>query len=127
MNIMAILYHEVSIAVCLFCRAMSTAPGDRKSDVEGTPMGGGPIKGAKEVTGGYLNYAFIVGNLVLAWFGWFLAMCAISALQHEYSNNSEGVNPDLNGWLPSEGVFAGFAINSGYPALPPNRLLRFEW
>jgi len=89
-------------------------------------MGGGPVKGAKEVTGGYLNYAFIVGNLVLAWFGWFLAMCSISALQHQYSNNPEGVNPELNGWA-AEGVFAGFAINSGYPALPPNRLLRFEW
>lgn len=90
-------------------------------------MGGGPIKGAKELTGGYLNYAFIVGNLALAWFGWFIALCSISALQHQYKKGASSINTGVNGWLPTEGNFAGFAINSGYPALPPNRILRFEW
>ena len=106
---------------------MSTAQGDRKSDIEGTPMGGGPVKGAKELTGGYLNYMFIVINLLLAWFGWFVALCSIIALQHRYRKDGDDINPDVNGWLPSEGNLAGFAINSGYPALPGSRLIRFEW
>ena len=114
---------------------MSTAPGDRKSDVEGTPGAGGP-KGAAELTGGYMNYVFIILNIALAWLGWILLLASIIALQHQF-NKDQNINPDANNWLQlgKDGgnaaaeyfTFAGFAINSGYPALQPGRILRFEW
>lgn len=117
---------------------MSTAPGDRKSDIEGTPGAGGP-KGAAELTGGYMNYVFIVLNLVLAWLGMLLVLASLAALQHQY-NETQDIASETNNWLvlqkdaaagtngaPVYHTFAGFAINSGYPALPPGRLLRFEW
>ena len=113
---------------------MSTAPGDRKSDIEGTPMAGGP-KGAAELTGGYMNYMFIVLNIAVAWLGWILLLASIIALQHQF-NSDQDIAPDTNNWYrldkdigsdPSVHTFAGYAINSGYPALQPGRLLRFEW
>lgn len=113
------------------CRRMSTAPGDRKSDIEGTPGAGGP-KGAAELTGGYMNYVFIVLNIALAWLGWILLLASIIALQHQF-NKTQDIEPDTNNWyqLQKDGgayhTFAGFAINAGYPALQPGRILRFEW
>ena len=109
---------------------MSTAADDRKSDVEGTPGSGGP-KGAAELTGGYLNYTFIILNTVLAWFGVFITIATLIALQHRY-NKSQNVEAETNDWYMLSGqtqvnTFAGFAINSGYPALQPGKLLRFEW
>ena len=117
------------------CRKMSTAPGDRKSDIEGTPGAGG-TKGAAELTGGYMNYVFIILNIALAWLGWVLLLASIIALQHQF-NKDQNINMDANDWLqlrkdqttmPNEYfTWAGFAINSGYPALQPGRILRFEW
>lgn len=111
---------------------MSTAPGDRKSDIEGTPGAGGP-KGAAELTGGYMNYVFIILNIALAWLGWILLLASIIALQHQF-NKDQNINTDANNWLqlgkdPAGNyfTFAGFAINSGYPALQPGKILRFEW
>ncbi|KAL3143629.1 hypothetical protein ABBQ38_002425 [Trebouxia sp. C0009 RCD-2024] len=116
---------------------MSTAAGDRKSDIEGTPGAGGP-KGAAELTGGYMNYVFIVLNIILAWLGMLLVLASLAALQHQI-NKDQNIAPESNNWLvlgkditqgnPSGTyhTFAGFAINSGYPALQPGRLLRFEW
>lgn len=116
---------------------MSTAAGDRKSDIEGTPGAGGP-KGAAELTGGYMNYVFIVLNIILAWLGMLLVLASLAALQHQI-NKDQNIAPESNNWLVlgkdiTQGnptgtyhTFAGFAINSGYPALQPGRLLRFEW
>ena len=114
---------------------MSTAADDRKSDIEGTPGAGGP-KGAAELTGGYLNYVFILLNTALAWLGMLLVLASLSALQHqynkhqnveEYTNNWYMLQHDVTNGAGNYDTFAGFAINSGYPALPPGRLLRFEW
>lgn len=101
-------------------------------------MAGGP-KGAAELTGGYMNYVFVVLNLVLAWLGMLLVLASLAALQHQY-NDIQDIAPDTNNWLVLQKdlgateaggalyhTFAGFAINSGYPALQPGRLLRFEW
>lgn len=118
---------------------MSTAPGDRKSDVEGTPGAGG-AKGAAELTGGYMNYVFIILNIALAWLGWVLLLASIIALQHQF-NKGQDIAEESNNWLkiehdiPQGGTindapyftFAGFAINAGYPALQPGKILRFEW
>jgi len=114
---------------------MSTAAGDRKSDIEGTPMAGGP-KGAAELTGGYMNYVFVVLNIILAWLGMLLVLASLAALQHQLNDENQNIAVESNNWyqLEKDGGnaapyhnFAGFAINSGYPALQPGRLLRFEW
>ena len=109
---------------------MSAAEDVRKSDVEGSVGGGGP-KGAAELTGGFLNYTFVVLNLLLSWLGWFLALCAIIALQHQI-NKSQDINTDANNFYVEQGqtspdTFHSYAVNAAYPALPPGRLLRFEW
>lgn len=111
------------------CRKMSAAADDRKSSVEGTPMGGGPVKGAAEITGGYLNYTFIVLNLILSWFGFFLVLCSLSALQNQI-NKHQDIQTSVNNFYVSQSGpddFHAYAVNAGYPALPPGRLLRFEW
>ena len=113
------------------CRKMSAAADDRKSSVEGTPMGGGPVKGAAEITGGYLNYTFIVLNLILSWFGFFLMLCSLSALQNQI-NKHQDIQTNVNDFYTPFGAngpdsFHSYAVNAGYPALPPGRLLRFEW
>ena len=100
-------------------------------------MAGGP-KGAAELTGGYMNYMFIVFNIILAWLGMLLVLASLAALQHQINDN-QNIAPESNNWLRLDNsvsaanpngvyhTFAGFAINSGYPALQPGRLLRFEW
>ena len=127
-------YADWTLLHLWLCRKMSTAPGDRKSDVEGTPGAGGP-KGAAELTGGYMNYVFIILNIALAWLGWVLLLASIIALQHQF-NKDQNIEPQTNNWLQlaKDGgsqadyfTFAGYAINSGYPALQPGRILRFEW
>ncbi|DBA75344.1 TPA: hypothetical protein ACH3X1_010613 [Trebouxia sp. C0004] len=111
-------------------RKMSAAADDRKSSVEGTPMGGGPVKGAAEITGGYLNYTFIVLNLILSWLGFFLVLCSLSALQNQI-NKHQDIQTNVNDFYVSQTRgpenFHAYAVNAGYPALPPGRLLRFEW
>ncbi len=94
-------------------------------------MGGGPVKGAAEITGGFLNYTFIVLNLVLSWFGWLLVLCSLSALQNQI-NNHQDIQTNVNKFYLPSGAnsydsFHSYAVNAGYPALPPGRLLRFEW
>lgn len=94
-------------------------------------MGGGPVKGAAEITGGYLNYVFIVLNLLLAWLGWFLVLCSLSALQNQI-NKHQDIQTTVNDFYTPFGAngpdtFHSYAVNAGYPALPPGRLLRFEW
>ena len=109
---------------------MSAAEDVRKSDVEGTPGKGG-VSGSAELTGGYLNYVFVVLNILLFWLGWLLVLCSIIALQHQI-NKSQDINTDVNNFYQMQGdtspdTFHSFAVNAAYPALPPGRLLRFEW
>lgn len=109
---------------------MSSAEDVRKSDVEGTPGAGG-VKGSAELTGGYLNYVFVVLNVLLSWLGWLLALCSIIALQHQINKEQDNINPAANYFYPTQtggvDVFHSYAVNAAYPALPPGRLLRFEW
>ena len=44
--------------------------------------GGHKRPGAVAATGGYTNYLLYVIDLALAWFGWFITMCGLSAAQH---------------------------------------------
>lgn len=86
-------------------------------------MGGGPVKGAAELTGGYVNYCFIVFNLIFAWVLWVCLLGTLSAFQNRINNNQ---NVGVSTWHYS-GEFGSYAIDGGYPALQPGRLLRFEW
>ena len=108
-------------------------------------MGGGPTKGAAELTGGALNYTFIVLNLILSWLGWLLVLASLAALQNQINKHQDVQTPTNNFYryhgVVANGVFTNkdqvepldvdtfhsYAVNAGYPALPPGRLLRFEW
>lgn len=104
---------------------MSAAKADRQSDIEGVPMGGGPVKGAASLTGGALNYTFIIFNLLAVWLAWALLLGSLSAFQNRL-NHSQAYSPT---WRVTDGSddFSSYTINSGHPALQPGRLLRFEW
>ena len=39
-------------------------------------------QGAVAATGGRINYILYVVDLAIAWFGWFITMCGLSAAQH---------------------------------------------
>lgn len=74
-----------SRAEALGMRAGSKESMDQKAATQqGGAGGGGGHKrpGAVEATGGYVNYVLYVLDLALAWFGWFITMCGLSAAQH---------------------------------------------
>lgn len=91
---------------------------------QGGAGGGGGHKrpGAVEATGGYVNYVLHTLNLALAWFGWFITMCGLSAAQHYVKKRRQDITN-----IPALIGDYNYKVEANYPNISGGKLFRLDW